>query len=83
MANKPIKKFKAGQFETSIWENEIQKDGRSFTAKSVSLRKSWKDNENWKDSTINLQPNDIPKASFVLRKAYEFIISKADQSNAE
>ena len=43
--------------------------------KTVSLRKSWKDDKNvWRDSTINLRRSDISKAILVLQKAHEDLL---------
>ena len=63
---KPINKFQAGNIDTAIWNNEIEIDGKKINTKSISLRKSWKSGEEWKDATINLQANEIQKAILVL-----------------
>ena len=63
---KPINKFQAGNIDAAIWSNEIEIDGKKINTKSISLRKSWKSGEEWKDATINLQANEIQKAILVL-----------------
>ena len=63
---KPINKFKAGNIDAAVWNNEIEIDGKKINTKSSSLRKSWKSGEEWKDTTINLQANEIQKAILVL-----------------
>ncbi|MCD4759962.1 hypothetical protein K8R33_03670 [archaeon] len=82
--NKPIKKYKSGSIESSIWLNEREVNGDKVEFKTISLRKSWKDDKNiWRDATINLRRNDIPKAILVLQKAQENILldSKEEDEN--
>ena len=69
--NKPIKKYKSGSIEASIWSNERQTDNGTVEFKTVSLRRSWKDGDQWRDQTINLRKNDIVKMMLVLQKAQE------------
>ena len=56
MANRPIKKFKSGSIEAAIWFNERERNGEIVGFKTVSLRRSWKDNKTniWRDEVINL-----------------------------
>ena len=73
--NKPIKQYKSGAISSSIWANERDIDGNKVEFKTVSLRKSWKDDKNvWRDSTINLRKSDIAKAILVLQKAHEDLL---------
>ena len=70
--NKPIKQYKAGSISSSIWANERSIDGNKVEFKTVSLRKSWKDDKDvWRDATINLRRSDLIKAILVLEKAQE------------
>ena len=74
--NKPLKKFKAGALSATIWENIGQKDGTSAVYNTVSFERSFKDKEgNWQ-TTNSLRANDLPKASVVLQKAYEYLVCK-------
>ncbi len=73
--NLPEKKFKAGAISATIWKNEVTKDGKVMTFRTVSLERNYKDKEgNWK-STSGLRTTDLPKASLVLNKAYEYIVT--------
>ena len=73
--NKPIKQYKSGSISSSIWANEREVNGNKVEFKTVSLRKSWKDDKNvWRDATINLRRNDIAKAMIVLQKAQEDLL---------
>ena len=73
--NKPIKQYKAGSISSAIWSNEREVNGNKVEFKTVSLRKAWKDDKNvWRDATINLRRNDIPKVLLVLQKAQESLL---------
>ena len=70
-SNKPIKSFRAGGVEASVWENEAQEGGG--TRRSVSVRKRYRDKQgNWKDSTTFFA-NDLPCLALVAQKAFEFL----------
>jgi len=73
---KPINKFQAGNIDAAIWNNEIEINGKKVNVKSISLRKSWKSGEEWKDTTINLQANEIQKALLVLQEAQKEVLMK-------
>ena len=73
---KPINKFQAGNIDAAIWKNEIEVNGKKIDAKSISLRKSWKNGEEWKDSTIHLMPNEIQRALLVLKEAQKDVLKK-------
>jgi hypothetical protein len=68
---KPLKKFKAGSIECSIWANEKEIEGKKIEFKTVNLKRSWKDGDVWRDQQINLRRNDIIKVLLVLEKAQE------------
>ena len=79
---KPINKFQAGNIDAAIWNNEIEIDGKKINTKSISLRKSWKSGEEWKDATINLQANEIQKALLVLQEAQKEVLMKNGNSKS-
>ena len=73
VGNQPVAKFKHGSVEAAIFENEIKKDGKTFTVCKVVFQRSYLDkNDNWQ-TTSSLDLNDVPKAMLVLSKAYEFM----------
>jgi len=80
MANKPEKKYRAGQLTATVWKNEKNYNGEKQEYYTVSIEKNYKekDSENWK-TTNSLMANDIPKAELVLRKAFEFITLKESE----
>jgi len=81
MANKPVKKFKSGAIESAVWENSKEVDGNEVGFKTVSLRRSWKQDGVWRDSSINLRRNDIQKAILVLNKAQEELLLEESGSD--
>ena len=72
----PKTKKRAGSFEICLWENKQQKEGREFTTNTISLKKSYKVNEEWKDQTINLDVNDLQKAIILLQEMQKEILLK-------
>ena len=74
---KPEKKFQAGCIEASIFENEIQQNGKMIKIKKVAFQKRYKSPQGWK-TTYSLDINDIPKAVLALSKAYEFLVMDSE-----
>lgn len=47
----PIKTFRSGQVKGAVWENDFQlKDGTKKKSYSVTMIRSYKDGEDWKDT---------------------------------
>ena len=81
VGNQPVAKFKHGSVEAAIFENEIKKDGKTFTIRKVVVQRNYLDrNDRWQ-STSSLDINDVPKAVLVLSKAYEFL-TRTDTARA-
>ena len=87
MANRPIKKWRSGSIDCSVWSNkrEIERDGDKMEVefKTVSLRKSWEKDGKWYDHTIgNIRKNDLARMILLLQKAQEeLLISKEVKEN--
>ena len=84
MTQGPIKKFRAGQLEAAIWlnEREIKERGEIIGFKTVSLKKAWKDNEGtWRDATIQLRKNDIPKVLVLMQKVMEELLLTQEEKD--
>ena len=79
MSNKPEREFRVGQVKATIWSRErIGVKDQNAKAYSVSIQKSYQDdNGNWKNST-SFFPDDLPKLQLVLAKAYEYVMLKSD-----
>lgn len=69
--NKPTIKVRNGNVTATVFTNIVngQKDGKpySFTSENIVLQKSYKDGEEWKN-TSTLGKNDLPKAIMVLEE---------------
>ncbi len=73
--NKPVKTFRCkGGITAAVWQNEVERDGKTFTRFSVTLEKRYRDRNHgaWRTSS-SMFAEDLPKAQLVLAKAYEFI----------
>jgi hypothetical protein len=69
---KPEKRFQAGAIEASIFDNEIQHNGKTVKIKEVAFQKRYKSADgSWK-STSSLDINDLPRG--ILSKAYEHLV---------
>ena len=79
MGNKPEKKFRAGAVSATIWKNERQNNGKAFAFHTISLERGYKDKAGEWKSTSSLRIADLPKASLVLNKAYEYLILNAPE----
>ena len=78
MTQKPEKKIKVGAVSASVWKRTVEKDGRSFVVRQVTLDRSYKDrNGEWK-SVNSYDTNDIPKAVMALVNAYKHILDAPD-----
>ena len=73
--NYPEKKFRAGAISATVWRNKGQNaHGEETEYKTISIERCYTDKEgNWQ-STNSLRVNDLPKATVVLQKAYEYIV---------
>lgn len=72
--NQPVKRFRAGGVSATIWANEgVRDDGTSSTFYTVSTERSYKDKEGAWHNTGTFRTNDLPRATIVLQKAYEWI----------
>ncbi|MBW2979875.1 hypothetical protein KY360_00480 [Candidatus Woesearchaeota archaeon] len=76
--NQPEKKFSTGALSATVWQNQgkSKATGEAVTFRTVTFQRRYKDKEgNWQ-STSNLRLNDLPRASLVLQKAYEYLVLK-------
>jgi len=76
--NMPEKKFSTGAISATIWKNNgiSKRTGEETEYRTVTLQRRYRDKDgNWQTSS-SLRVNDLPKASLVLQKAYEFIVLK-------
>ena len=75
--NMPEKKFSTGSLSATVWENQGKsKEGDNVSYRTVSFQRRYKDNNGDWQSTNTLRINDLPKASLILQKAYEYLVMK-------
>lgn len=73
--NYPEKKFRAGGLSATIWLNKGQKaTGEETEYQTISIERNYVDKEGQWQSTNSLRINDLPKATIVLQKAYEYLV---------
>ena len=71
---KPEKRFRCGGCEAAVFENEINRGGKTMKIKKVSFQKRYKSMDGEWKSTNSLDINEIPKAILALSKAYEYLV---------
>jgi hypothetical protein len=72
VGKQPLKNFRSGNFNGAVWLNEKEVDGATVNFRTISLRRSWKDKDaTWRDETINMRRQDIPKVMAILNKLQE------------
>ena len=71
--------FKHGACNAAVFAKEIARGDRTFQVRSVSFQKRYLDkNGEWQGSSY-LDINDLPKASLVLNKAYDYLTSNGNR----
>jgi hypothetical protein len=80
--NQPEKKFRAGVISATVWLNQGQnkKTGEATSYRTVSLQRGYLDKNNQWQNTASMRVNDLPRAALVLTKAYEFLVTKQQDS---
>ena len=77
VGNLPEKKFSTGALVATVWQNQGKsKEGDEVSYRTVSFQRRYKDKKGDWQSTSTLRVNDLPKASLILEKAYEYLVMK-------
>jgi hypothetical protein len=72
--NQPEKKFSTGTISATVWRNgRVDKDGKPFEYRTVSLQRRYPDKEGQWQTTSSLRVNDLPKAALVLSEAFRYL----------
>ena len=75
--NLPEKKFSTGGLNATVWQNQGKnKEGLDVSFRTVTFQRRYKDKNGEWQSTSTLRVNDLPKASLILEKAYEYLVMK-------
>ena len=81
--NIPEKKFSTGSLSATVWQNQGKsKSGEEVSFRTVSFQRRYLDKNGEWQTTSTLRVNDLPKASLVLQKAYEYLVMKELQNAA-
>jgi hypothetical protein len=78
--NLPEKKFRAGAISATIWLNTGHNaTGEAVEYRTISIERSYTDKEGKWQSTNSMRINDLPKATLVSQKAFEFLVFKEQE----
>jgi hypothetical protein len=81
--SKPIKNFRSGGIQASVWRDETEKNGQTVVRHSVRIQKQFrKEDGNYQDTNYYFQ-DDLPKLILVAQKAFEFISLKGPKDTEE
>jgi hypothetical protein len=83
--NRPIQKWRSGNFDVSIWSNKRKVNDAEVEFKTVSLTRSYKKkNEDiWRNEILNLRRLDLPKVIALLNEAYKELIMAQQHKEEE
>ncbi len=82
--NQPEKKFRAGAISATIWKNTAKgKNGEPVEFRTISLQRAYKDKDDKWQHTNSMRLNDLPRATMVLNKAYEYLLLKDNDTSNE
>ncbi|MBN2567211.1 hypothetical protein JXB02_03960 [Candidatus Woesearchaeota archaeon] len=81
--NLPERKFKAGPVSAVVWLNQsVTKEGEVRGYATVSLERNYKDRDGEWQKTSSLRLSDLPKAALMLNKAFEYLVTKDQESGS-
>lgn len=82
--NQPEKKFSTGAISATVWKNQAtsKKTGEAVEFRTVTLQRRYTDKEGKWQTSSNLRITDLPKATLVLQKAYEYLVLKGQGSTS-
>jgi len=70
---KPVKDFRVGGIQASIWRNEIPKNGFTAIRYSVKIEKTYRKKDGGYEKTDYYYNDDLPKLILAAQKAYEYV----------
>lgn len=79
--NVPEKKFSTGVISATVWKNNgtSKRTGEPVEFRTISLQRRYTDKDGKWQTSSNLRINDLPKASLVLQKAYEYLVLRGEE----
>ena len=81
--NQPIKKFRINNISAAIFQNEIEKDERTFTRYSVQIQKQFRRDDGSWQLTNTFFPEELPKLQLLAAKSFEFVSLQETQDLEE
>ncbi len=76
---KPEKKFSCGSISASIWANTKVVSGETVKFYSVTINKTYKEDDEWKH-TNSFNIEDLPKVALVATEAYKYVRLRENDS---
>ena len=70
---KPVQVYRLRGISVSVFANQVERDGRESTYHKVSLQRTYREGDEFK-TTTSLSRDDLPIASMILKRAWEFIL---------
>lgn len=80
---KPIKDFRAGNVQASVWRNEVEKNGQTVVRHSVRIQKQFRKEGGDYENTEYYFPDDLPKLALVAQEAFRFLSLKESKDTEE
>ena len=80
--NTPLKKFKVGSVNATVWKNKRPMGNRVVDVFSVSLSRNYLENGEWK-STSSFGTNDLQKVLLAVGRAQEFLLCGKETSEGD
>ena len=81
--NTPEKKFSTGAISATVWLNAGKdKNGQPVPYRTVTLQRRYKDPKGTWQSANSLRVNDLPRASLVLQKAFEYLVIRETENQS-
>lgn len=78
----PEKKFTTGAVSATVWKNQgTSRDGKAAEYRTISLQRRYMDPKGTWQTANSLRVNDLPKASLVLQKAYEYLVLRGQDAD--
>lgn len=81
--DRPIKDFRSGNIQASVWRNEVEDKGKTVVRHSVRIQKQFrKEDGDYQDTNYYFR-DDLPKLILVAQKSFEFIALRESKDAEE
>ena len=69
----PIKTFRAGRAQAAVFENQVERDGKEVSRRSIKINKRYKDKDDKWQSTAYFYPDELGDLSLVVQEVNRFL----------